>query len=389
MAHDSAGYSGSNEGYYYAPRPFAPPAQAPSYELKWGSSDIPESLSDWLGIPSSTETFGNIFEFLDSITPEIWCSTEEERTTPTNTDGESEPAKAATVNPRRFSLMSAWKLFDVPYGVKITFREKVCLSPYKGMDSSVYYTPLLSGFDFKTMPKPNLESKSICWFAMDKPDTRMPLFQQIQLLCRNPEFAMLLHADNTEFAVSSWFAVLWQPIHVKNHTLQHTCGSFLCFYFVNPPVQMTGSGYSGEECLYRTDRLAVQVPVWKLPVGTKPDVKVDSVSRNNSRSTTPVVSPQPAPFPTEAAAKPTQIRVRVPIFGMIPSRARPDVWFRQVNDNSGRRVAPLFLVAAASQLVRHEELTNPFWSDEFRLMDVVHMSRHENALQDFMTVYNS
>ena len=82
--------------------------------------------------------------------------------------------------------------------------------------------------------------------------------------------------------------------------------------------------------------------------------------------------------------------VRLPIFGVIPSRARCDVWYAQAGEPTMQctHMAPLFLIAAAVQLMNHEELTSPAASHHSpRLHDYYHVLRHERKLSDFVQMY--
>jgi hypothetical protein len=431
------------------------PSQAPSYELKWQNSfsSDNETVLDWLTM--QFEQFGNIAAFVDQISPTVTLSPptglnspvvdshglqDPNRFTSTSPSGETTPASIQrTLSPtalvegkvvhhphRSYQLRDLWGAFRVPYAVQVHFETPVFLSPMKGPDHSVYYTPQLSGFHFTVHPEsanpPADDTTEFSWFAMDKPDARKPFYDQMQFVTSLPEYQYLDNAFHTDFTVGSWFAVLWLPVHIKNHTQTHSAGSFLCFYFINPALSLGGSQYRGTECYFRTDALAVQRPVWLLDKHVQPsdDItaigSVQEVSRVGTPATAAVTSSpavaqqafpgapvgstatshRDSPMPGGAlsaiaasSARTAPEAIRIPIFAMVPSRFRTDVWFRQLESSHRRHnfVGPLFLIAAAFQLLQHEASTNPAWSEEHRLLDEHFMTRHERTMMEFKAIY--
>lgn len=349
-------------------------------------------------------------------------------------------------------LRDLWIAFKIPFGATIRFENPVPLSAMKHADPEVYYTPQLSGFHFTVRDNaanpPADGRKHFSWFAMDKPDVRRPFYDTLTDLLATPAYSYLEGAVNTDFTLGSWFAVLWLPIHIKNHSQSHSAGSFLCFYLLNPALRLAGSRYRGTEPYFRSDRLAVQKPVWLLPSTLRSDEPIDSLELGGSlggygsgvggvggrtADATPVASQSAVGTPSTAAGQQQQLggsdggnsgfpgapvgapgstassrstpvtnggapaspadgaggprdapemtSIRLPIFGIVPSRFRPEVWLRPVMDQAGRwhYVGPLYLIAAAFQLIHHEQATNPDWSDENRLVDAHFLSRHERT----------
>jgi hypothetical protein len=439
---------------------FAPPSQAPSYELKWPNTFTGEleTVCDWHGV-SPLQT-GNIAQLFASVAPVVQLGVSP--TAPSSPTGEeltpkNAPAAASVSNSARtseerdsskaaepvskaaianeattttgvlatrpdggmpgFPLHELWAAFRQPFGVPVRFDTHVSLSPLKGYDQEVYYTPQLSGFHFIVRPEAPRQpedaaqsGREFSWFATDKPDMRRPLYDQMISLTEQPEYQFLTKAMNTDFAVYSWFAVLWLPLHVKNHSQSLSAGSFLCFYLVNPPVNVKGSNYTGLESVFRSDRFSTQKPIWELSPSLQANEVVDCVgpgrddasatSKGASKVSTPAAENKPqasAAFPAAPAAPLDQAtieaftRIRLPVFAIIPGRFRTDVWFKPVADSSRRThwVGPLHLIVAAFQLLSWEAAHNPAWTAENQLADVPYMTRHERTLQEFIAHYGS
>jgi hypothetical protein len=431
-----------------------PPSQAPSYELKWpnafsGETDV---VFDWLNLPLAQ--FGNIAAFINQTSPNIQLvATNSPVVSPTmigapteiyHDDGDSHGPRSSTgpalddrsyTTPNTLMMLSPdtaftyqlqelWAAFRVPYGVGIRLDFPVLLTHLKPPEVEVVYTPQLSGFHFIVRPEsPNQPpdgATEFTWFATDKPDARRPFYDQMMhLTTEHSEFTYLDTALHSDFAVSSWFAVLWVPVHIKNHSQTHSAGTFLSFYFINPPLNMGGSMFHGDEPCFRTVRLGVQKPVWLLDPNVLATDEVNAIAPSDapSRSGTPATqqaasaanassssafpgapvvpsstsSHRDSPSPQNGAPGGRRVSLRVPMFAFIPSRFRCDVWFRNVPEQSRRCnfVAPLFMIVAAFQLLAHEAATNPKWTEDYRLVDAHFLTRHERTMLEFMSIYTN
>lgn len=152
-----------------------------------------------------------------------------------------------------YFIRDLWQAFDMPYGVQIPLKGSVFhparrQGPPQALPvdhaSLVFYTPVLSGFHIiASSPSSSSRSDGVAakrqhfrWFETEKPEDRLPLYDQIKQLTSQTQFAPLNDLRNIDVDPRSWFAILWQPILCKQHTPQNSCGSFLVFYLLNPPT---------------------------------------------------------------------------------------------------------------------------------------------------------
>lgn len=402
---------------FYAMRCYSVPVRAPAYELKWSNlaGDV-DTLNDWYGVSFGHETYGNFASFIESISPTVpVAEVETPRPVPSTLTSPASASHRASPTPggaatgdegsappqpphveAQYLLSNLWSAFAIPFGQEIRLAFDVRLSPLKSIDRKVYYTPMMSAFHF--YPRPNAKHsdgspvKDMRWVSPDKPENRKPLRDQVNDLTSLPEYEKLTIACNTDFTVGSWFAVLWNPIHVRNHTAVHSAGSFLCFYAINPPRLMPGSDFTGVEAHMRSDALSVPLPIWRLAPETSTVVRIPS--RAATPAATPPLSPSHTPpsLPMTPAdvippmpGEELQRNLRIPIFAVVPCHFRTDVWFQHATGagaNHCSHSAPLHLFAAAVQLMRHEE------DHGGRLPDAHHMTKHERYMQDFIRLYS-
>jgi hypothetical protein len=319
--------------------------------------------------------FGNMVSLCEGISPRVVGSVCREFYPTTG-----EPSLA---------MRMLWETLDHPFGTAVHLMHPVTLCPHKSPERTVYYTPYLSGIAVRAnTSSPYWSGKSkgaspsssstataeetgsdaaqpaFAWFERDRPDNRVPLTDQIRQLAK--VFPALTDAESTSFDHQSWFAVLWQPIHGHTHTPQRSCGSFLAFYLLRAPRHLFGSTSDApgpasryadwDSCIFRLDRFFFGVDYWAAKIPW-----LSSSPSHDAAARIAHLVPQEllgVSADDEWRRLPRQTcQCRVPVVGLIPNRARPDVWYLP-NDAQRSQFsfhAPLFLTAAAMQLMRHEE----------------------------------
>lgn len=304
---------------------------APLYSVLNAAND---NLCDWKDWPFNAQVYGNIHTFVERISPAVAAQAHRMTTTACFPTGREVTAPEPEV-----LLSDVWKTFHMPFGLDIPL-QGVRLTRFKHDPDpvSVFYTPTLSGVSLtfastvprqkrleyvgrtevaaspvrdnsntggggskdatvngasetasppKSPPTPFSTPTGIRWFASEKPEMRMPMYDQMEALAHG-EFPGLATARNTDFTHNSWFAVLWQPIHCHNHTAFHSCGSFLAFYLVRPrPLPQHAAPARGRSLPNRINLMAalsgapVQTPVFRCDALSFPiniwDMKDDPI----------------------------------------------------------------------------------------------------------------
>lgn len=465
--------------------PIILPDQAPQYELLLGS----DSLCDWHDLPVCEAAYGNVVQFFEAAAPRVPLCRSNKRSrgqhripaasspphtcvvpSPAAAQVQMAPIAAATQPAPMYVLKELWKRFDFPFGCEIPVKG-VALNPMKPMDNALFYVPLLSALHFtvaanslydgkiklpthsdmgSTPSTPTVEELAaangdIVWLATEKPENRPPLYDQMEMLGRDM-YPALLEACNTDFTPSSWFAVLWQPIHCHNHSPQRSAGSFILYYMLNPPGQCVCSGAAGSDT-HSVDAKSLQLtpstavlkydgkpfrsggvlaassvaaPASGIPAapgfGAAPPASSSSQCSDTSNHS-PALPPSEdsgehvsawSAHVAEDESDEGAAWVRAPIVGMIPYRLRADVWFASKQRFPPHReqfshVAPLFLIAAAMQLMIGEEMMSERHKPTAQgnnisagvhnggavWMDFHHFTKHEKGFLSFIAAHGS
>lgn len=423
---------------------FPPPGSAltasspnPIYILNTANREGETQIFDFKNRPIEHNTSGNLATFLSSISPSVTTTASHYGD---GSDGES-----------YYMVREMMLAFHAPFGVPISLGEVgITLSESHPPERELYYTPQLSGFKFEMRsPEPppihmtlgkrkpgtsavgtpttfdpssagtnhNVSEPQILeWYEDAKPEARAPLCNQFKELMERPEFEQLQTLKNTECTVTSWFCVLWVPIHVKTHTPQASAGSFLVFYLINPPSNMPNSRYrkGDSSCFYfRADPYSVgPLEFLNAPrfaracdaFATKmaPRIKKPKVSMLNSETLERINSRQEEAessgkgltknnninnnnISDGAAGKkingtsddlqiqhqeiemieeiddPPVNRMRIPVFGLIPCRISAEIWYSHFSYYAANGApvtcyaGPLFLLYTAMQLMQWEK----------------------------------
>ena len=394
----------------------------------------PDILVDYQNIDFEARCYGNIASFAHSATPkvsssrcvyqsngEVECVLGDIWKSLRNPYGVSVPLEKAALNPFKGPDRAVYYA-PLLSGVNLTFAPTVPLEQRKEL-----LTPEVSGSPLVGRDIRHVSSDcttGLHWFEDQKPEQRMPMFDRMRALSQT-NFAGVLSAKSTDFTPTSWFSILWQPIFCQNHTPKRSAGSFLVFYLVRPnPAlhQVTALQNSDVPSpVFKCDRLSVDA-FWtgegdKVPVskhqrdGSEGGEETSNPSQPSTRQEGESGSQSTQPHGVAAAnvegigsssgrgdslgggaggglletasrgssdgAVPPHC---IPICGMVPLRARSDIWFNPVQDVATAgftHICPLFLVVSAMQLMSTSDTWVSRWMEDYYFF-----MKHERFLAD-------
>eukprot|EP00760_Papus_ankaliazontas_P035836 PhM_4_TR8043/c1_g1_i1/m.106631 len=327
--------------------PFGAAMSNPTYTLEGPRREgVHELLCDYEDATMTQEWYGNISSFIRATTPVVPVHPHE--------------GHAAETSKVCYRLSDLWKFFDTPYGHEVAVD-----NPHPNWlrdDEALFYMPLLSGFNFVDAKS----GKRYEHYLACPPNDRPPLTQYMDTIVNSVSFSDLKDAWSCGFTFSSWISVLWYPIHCQHHTPQRSAGTVLTYYFINP--------------LRCTDTCSITTnigPVLDMPsallrqevvagLATPPPQQEDMEVANTIGST----MSDPAPQRTMCAS----------LFGMVPYRARSEVWYRWLG--SGLYCAPLQLIKNSNVLLERELRRAEGGFDTHP--DFVHYLRYDRSLFNFL-----
>eukprot|EP00759_Apiculatamorpha_spiralis_P054572 PhF_6_TR6976/c0_g1_i1/m.10316 len=282
-----------------------------------------ELLCDYDDGVFTYDWYGNITNFVTATTPQMAITDHAEHT--------------SGFTKLCYPLSSLWAFYDNPYGIEIPVNNAALT--WQRPTDSLYYAPLLSAFNFVFAES----QERIEHYATSPPTERAPLTQYVQQLISTPAYEKLRNARSCDFTFSSWISVLWNPIHCQHHSPQRSAGTFLTYHFINP--------------LRCSDTHPSVNPVFSM-LDLPPEQQflrqeIEIVNQDSSR-------------------------VYCSMFGLLPYRARADMWFRWLG--SGMYCAPLQLVKNCNTLILQELKRTKFSGHP----DFEHYVKYDRSLANFL-----
>mmetsp|Transcript_27951 Transcript_27951/g.43333 ORF Transcript_27951/g.43333 Transcript_27951/m.43333 type:complete len:405 (-) Transcript_27951:37-1251(-) len=298
-------------------KPSVEPTPSPRGSSQWeivSREGIPEVLCDSGTASITFREYGNIANFFLFTVPRL--------------------LSRGDFHSSSMPLSQLWKFYDDMSGIEVP----LC-SPNETLLQTLYYMPLLSTLNIRIA-----KTCKVLHFSEDRPPLeRPPLYHHIsQLVMEDEIFSPLNSLFLGEIDPSSYYSVLWVPIHCQAHSPQRSAGAFLTYHTFSPT------------------KLSRHFPV------ANRDSMVNEMTITDHHDSLCV----------STSIHEEQEFYFCNCIGFIPFRARADIWYCGMQKSTYR--APLQLLIAAFHLVQVSPLSQKVDHD------MIFYLNHDKSMADFL-----